>query len=527
MSKVYTECKVYCPCFEEELEPSYGDTKTKLPLMISHNGANHDIGDLFFCPTCQGHKCTACCQANIESKYCSNCMTDYTESNEVVCTKSCFSCPLCDSGLTISAIDSLCDDKDGKIFKFKCLYCEYQYSTATILKPRSLVSIIRSEKNSRDGGYASLFAKFREKFVDQQTLMKLENDQHKKKKNVPQLSSEVMKKLKDLELSNLADSMTDSSDEIEVLKNKINQNGLVTIDENQDMDGVSQIASKDCLGDFVNLVQQSKYNNFYSTISNGSIVSIPNKILNPKAADQVPIPKKLVSKISYTCLKCGQILLMPHKEPSLIKLLTKWNAIDFLPMLRISSLINKEYPKSLQIGKLYDLLINVINPLPVDIDMVITTMSQVSLEFLSDPLLNLQVTLPVSRIKIRGQKQKKDPNSIVKSIPTPFLTKNTKLSRTELIMRLGKLNSARNCSDDSFEVPDITVDKGDNWCLMPFNISVESSDLQNPLASIQIPFYITIKSQVPESIQNLKVPNLHLSYGFWTVINFGNFLIES
>lgn len=527
MSKIYTECKVYCPGSDNEVETRYGDANTNLPMMITHDSANHVIGDLFFCPTCQGQKCTACCQVNIESKYCSNCMTDYTESNEVVCTKSCFSCPLCDSGLAISAIDSRCDDKDGKIFKFKCLYCEYQYSTATILKPKSLVNIIRSEKKSRDGGYASLFAKFHENFVDQQTLMKLENNQHKMKKNVPRLSGEVLQKLKDLELSNLADSMTTSSDEIEVLRNKINQNGLVAIDENQDLDDVSQIASKDSLDSFVKLEQQSKYSNFYSTISNGSLVSIPNKISNPTAADQVPIPKKLVSKKSYTCLKCRQVLFMPHKEPSLIKLLTKWNAIDFLPMLRISSLINKEYPKSLQFGNLYDLLINVINPLPVDIDMVITTMSQVSLEFLSDPLLNLQVTLPVSHVKIKGQKQKKDPNSIVKSIPTPFLTKNTKLSRTELIMRLGKLNSARNSSDDSFEESDITVDKGDNWCLIPFNISFESSGLQNSLVTIKIPFYITTKSQVPESIQNLKLPNLHLSYGFWTVINFGSFLIES
>lgn len=172
----------------------------------------------------------------------------------------------------------------------------------------------------------------------------------------------MLQKLKDLELSNLADSMTTSSDEIEVLRNKINQNGLVAIDENQDLDDVSQIASKDSLDSFVKLEQQSKYSNFYSTISNGSLVSIPNKISNPTAADQVPIPKKLVSKKSYTCLKCRQVLFMPHKEPSLIKLLTKWNAIDFLPMLRISSLINKEYPKSLQFGNLYDLLINVINP---------------------------------------------------------------------------------------------------------------------------------------------------------------------
>lgn len=129
--------------------------------------------------------------------------------------------------------------------------------------------------------------------------MKLENNQHKMKKNVPRLSGEVLQKLKDLELSNLADSMTTSSDEIEVLRNKINQNGLVAIDENQDLDDVSQIASKDSLDSFVKLEQQSKYSNFYSTISNGSLVSIPNKISNPTAADQVPIPKTSIQKVIY------------------------------------------------------------------------------------------------------------------------------------------------------------------------------------------------------------------------------------
>lgn len=526
MSKIYTECKVFCPCFEQEAETRYENSNTKLPVMITHNDANHAIGDLFFCPTCQGHKCKACCQVNVESKYCSNCMTDYTDSNEVVCTKNCFSCPLCDAGLAISAIDSRCDEKDGKIFRFKCLYCEYQYSTATILKPRSLVNIIRSEKKSGDGGYASLFSKFHENFVDQQSLMKLEGKQ-RVKKNVPRLSSEVLQKLKDLELTNLADSVKDSSDEADVLRTKIGLNGLIAIDESQDLDNASQIASKNSLESFVTLEQQSKYGNFYSTINNGSLMTIQSKILNPKASKQVPIPKKLSSKKSYKCLKCRQVLLMPHKEPSLIKLLTKWNATDFLPMLRISGLINKEYPNSLQVGKLYDLLINIINPLPVDIDMVITTMPQVSLEFLSDSLLNLQVALPVSHLKIGGHKQKKDIGSIVKSIPTPFLTKGTKISRTELILRLGKLNSSHNSSDDSLEVSDITVDKGDNWCLIPININVESSDLQQSLIDIKMPFYITTKSQVPQSIQDLNLPSLHLSYGFWTILNFGSFLIEN
>lgn len=509
------------------METRDGDANSKLPILITHDNANHAIGELFFCPTCMGHKCTACCQVKVENKYCSNCMTDYTESNEVTCTKNCFSCPLCDSGLAISAIDSRCDDKEGKIFKFKCLYCEYQYSTATIIRPKSLVNIVRSEKKTKDGGYASLFAKFHENLVDKQSVMKLEKSQRKLKKNGPRLSGEVLQKLKDLELSNLADSMKGSSDQIEVLKSRINQNGPVTIDEHQDLENASQISTMYNLDSFVKLEQQTKYGNFYSTINNGSLISIQNKISNPKAADQVPVPKKLVSKKSYTCLNCRHVLLMPHKEPSLIKILTKWNAIDFLPILRISSLINKEYPKSIKLGKLYDLLINVINPLPVDIDMVITTMPQVSLEFLSDSLLNLQVALPVSHMKIGRHKQKRDPNAIIKSIPTPFITKNTKLSRTELIMRLGKLSSTRSSSDDSLEVSDINVDRGDNWCLIPFNINFESSNLQQSLINIKVPFYITIKSRVPESIQNLNLPNLHLSYGFWTVINFGDFLIES
>jgi len=453
-------------------------------------------------------------------------MTDYTDSNEVVCTKNCFSCPLCDGVLAISAIDSRYGEKDGKIFRFKCLYCEYQYNTATILKPRSLVNIIRSEKKSRDGGYASLFSKFHENLVDQQSLIKLEGNQQKVKKNVPRLSNEVLQKFKDLELTNLADSMKDKSDEVNLIRRKIDLNDPIVLDERQDLSNASQIASKNSLKSFVKLDQQSKYGNFYSTINNGSVMSIQNKFLSPEAAKQVPIPKMLSSKKSYKCLKCQQILLMPHKEPSLVKLLTKWNATDFLPMLRISGLINKEYPKSLQVGKLYDLLINIINPLPVDIDMVITTMPQVSPEFLSDSLLNLQVALPVSHVKIGAHQQKKDTSSIIKSIPTPFLTKGTKISRTELIMRLGKLNS-HNSSNDSLELSDITVDKGDNWCLVPFNINVESSNLQNSLIDIKIPFYITTKSKVPQSIQNLTLTNLHLSYGFWAILDFGSFLIES
>lgn len=527
MSKIYTESKIFCPCSEQQTQTRNGIDTSSLPMTIIHPGTNHDVGDLFFCPTCQGHKCMLCCEVNVESKYCSNCMTDFTNTNETMCIKNCFTCPICDAGLAISAVDSRSEDSDGKVFRFKCFYCEYQYNTATILKPKSLLSIIKSEKKQKDNGYSSLFAKFHENYVNKQNLMRLETNQDRRRKNVPRMSGDVLQKFKDLELSNLADSMKDSLDEILLLASKINQNGSVTIDENQDLEYVSRVSSIQNLNSFTTLERQAMYSHFNSTLNNGSLMEVQNKISNPQAPNQLPIPKKLVTKKSYRCLTCHQVLLMPHKEPCVIKLVTKWNAIDFIPTLRISNLIDKEYPKMLQSGKLYNLLLSIINPLPREIDMVITTMPQVPLELLSNSYVNVHVALSVSNIRVGGIKYKKDLNSIVKSIPTPFLTNNTKLSRTELIMRLGKLNSTYNSSDDSLEISDINVERGDNWCLIPINIHIETLGLQQSLVSIKIPFYITVKSQVPESMQTLNLANLHLRYGYWTIINFGSFLIES
>lgn len=525
MSNIYTESKIICPCLEGQRKSVNYNAGFNLPMNIAHRSTTHDLSNLFFCPKCMEHKCKERCQVNVESKFCSNCMSDLSETKETVCTKNCFSCPLCDAGLAISAIHSRCDDKDGKVFKFKCFHCDYRYSTATILKPRSLASIIRSEKKQKDNGFTQLFVKLYDNYVNKQNLMKIEKNQDRRRKNVPHLTSEMLQKFRDLNLANLTDSVKDSSDEVLVLINKIDKCEPMTFDENQDLENSSKVSRIHKLNDFANLDRQAKNSSFNSTLNNGSLLGLQDKLLNSESPSQVPVPKKLTSKKSYRCLTCQQILLMPNKEPALIKFSNKWNAIDFTPSMKVSSLINMEYPKVLQSENLYNVLLNIINPLKSELDMVISTIPKIPLELVGSSQVN--IALPVSHIVIGGSSHKKDPNSIIKSIPTPFLSKETKLSRAELIIRLGKLNSIQNSTGDSLEMSDINIDQGANWCLIPVSFHVESFQQLQRLVNIKVPFYIVVKSKLPDSLQELRVLNLHLSYGYWTVIDFGSFLVQN
>lgn len=524
MSKIYVETRVFCPCSEEGVA-----TKTKgskLPSTITRSGSTHEVGDVYFCPSCQTLKCITCCHVHIESKYCSNCMADYSDGGDSRCGKNCFSCPRCESGLVVSVSDGKLGEKAGKIFKFKCVYCRYRYSTGTIVKPRPLASIIKGQKTQQDNGYSKRFAELQEHYSDRRKLHEVET----RAKGAPiprgpQFSGEMKQRLKDLELLSLAGSVNKSSNEMDVLRSKIDQCTSRPIDEEQDLENSRRVLSLHRLGDFVSVKRQLRQANFNSTMNNGSLMNLHNRLADGEQ-NQLPMPKKLSSKKSYTCMACRHVLSMPHKEPTLIKLQAKWNAIQYMPTLRISSLINKDYPRSLTIGKLYNLLINIINPLATEMDVVLSTMPCLPLEFISSTGIKVMLTLPVSSITIGGQSSKKDPSSIIKAIPTPFLTNRTKLARTEMIMRLGRLNSVAR-ADDSMELSDNVVERGENWYLIPLNITVESSTLQESKVKLKIPFYITIKSQLPESMQPLNLPRKSLSYGYWAVLDIGEFLIES
>lgn len=129
-------------------------------------------GDVMFCPACQTPRCRECCSYEIECKFCANCLHDYTESSTHHCTRTCFDCPECGSGLSLGVSDAEKNGTPGKVFSFTCLYCEYRFTTSTIVKPKPLHAIVRSETCADP--YYGTFHKLHDVATDRAKLLDLE-----------------------------------------------------------------------------------------------------------------------------------------------------------------------------------------------------------------------------------------------------------------------------------------------------------------------------------------------------------------
>lgn len=130
-----------------------------------------------------------------------------------------------------------------------------------------------------------------------------------------------------------------------------------------------------------------------------------------------PIQTKLRSKSSKRCKACRTSLMKPELDSFSTKFYKLSNAIDFLPSIEI-----KNYPMDLNINNNQFLLVFK-NPLNIPMNIKISSH------------LN-KLNLPVSKFKI----DKKAENSsklenFIKQLPYIELTKNTRISRTELMNR--------------------------------------------------------------------------------------------
>lgn len=131
MLKAHNDSLVYCPFDDTELEV---DSNFLFPS-----------GELYFCHSCKQHRAPYQTYFKIESRFCSSCLTEFAkESKQYTCSRNCFVCPECDSGLKITLKDH---DRGAKSFKFRCTSCPYIFQTSIIRLPKPLYDIIENDKN--------------------------------------------------------------------------------------------------------------------------------------------------------------------------------------------------------------------------------------------------------------------------------------------------------------------------------------------------------------------------------------------
>lgn len=493
MLNIGTQSWVYCPC---STQIDYND-------VIGNPSKYNSINELSFCPSCQDVRCKYCYQREYTMKYCSSCMTDYTTTKEVHCTRNCFVCPQCESMLSVSVSNKIVDSQSGKQFTFQCVTCDYHYDSEIILKPKSVYNIVKEEYQSYNTSFFNDIRTYYKHKMNYDTLShQLTKDIAKGKYNKKlSVSKDIMNRLKHMNIN----SMDDLLIEIDKLKLTIDQTKPQPFNDNGDIEAAKRVLLKESMDITTNLLPHTGTTIFKPKL-NTSLVNSPK---------QFPVPKVLCGRTSIKCTKCHHDLLIPNEEMLSTKFNTKFNANEFLPLITITPKLREQFPSCLEPEKHYIMLLNLVNPMPYSTKVKLSTPSSFNLK----DNCTVHVTLPVTHLRIGGHISKDHP---IKTIPTPYLTQETKISRTELVMRLGKLNENRS-NDTSTDFIESLVEFSHNWYLVPIEIGVTKAS--HSVQDFKIPIYCSIQCSLPESIKSLGLSKPELSFGYWCVVNLGSFTI--
>ncbi|KAG2735709.1 hypothetical protein G9P44_001923 [Scheffersomyces stipitis] len=413
----------------------------------------YPLASLHFCPNCQTPKSPIQYSYNIESKFCSNCLADHSVSSASFCSKNCFDCPSCGTILTITISDH---NGQGKSFNFKCPYCTFIYKTNVIEIPKSLHTIIRLERNDNPDKKHALFRQIQTRLAE------------------PNKSSKEINQ-RQLENLSLGKKETEKIDDFDV-----------------------QESDKD-ISDIANL--ENILSSTFPTISSTTKL--------------FPKTHRLSSKVSKKCLACNTILQMPAlipNSPTVYKFSSKFNAVDYLPTLKIA-----DAPTNiLKIDEQYNIVLNIINPLQTKMTVSLASPAQLPANCVY-PASNSKFTIsiPLTKFTIGNAVSK----NILKGIPTSILTSNTAVSRSEKSKRIGESALAV----DQFDV-DKLVQKGANWYSVPIALTIETGSCSDIEHEIKIPLYIKINSDIPDNLLSVSRRE-KLALGYWNIVTLGKYRI--
>ncbi|ODV79587.1 uncharacterized protein CANTADRAFT_49195 [Suhomyces tanzawaensis NRRL Y-17324] len=466
MSKIYNDSYIYCP-------------KLATHRTLDGFSANsvHHLSQLYFCPSCQAHKSRYDCYHNIECKFCSHCITDYshTSNDTQRCAKNCFVCPSCTSSLTIFITDHQINGKLGKAFQFSCVYCTYTYQSGVITSPKSLHSIISSEK----------------KEAQHQTFYKYQQ-QLSTASDAPVKQSET--RLKNLSLSNISRTPDSPIDTL-------------------GPEDISEVRNR------VEITTHPDHSNQYP---------VARKLTVKKSY-------KCLNCNTFLLLPHTEDGLLPTTN----KLRVKFNAVDYMPSIKLTNTISPTIlttppteTRNLQLECRRTFLINLMNPLEVDMKIHVGSLPYIADNFITGGnklKFKVELSIPIPDIVIKSSGSTKN---LIKTIPTACLTTKNTISKAELISRMGSALFKEKPEDtlDVSESSESLVAQGAGWSLIPLFISVQMNDEtdtwdSSDLLDIKIPLYITVQAELPQAIKVLKLSKQNLSYGYWNVIDIGTYQV--
>lgn len=327
-----------CPCGDSRTDP-----ETRLPRALSSKSL-HGLADLLFCPTCTAIRCSGCSTVHIESKYCPNCMTDYTDHAGITrCAKNCFECPKCDSPLSVTVQNGAADGVPGKQFTFKCVHCSYSYETRLVTKPAALSTIVRDED-------PSIFFRLMEKYTLQHKLHTLQESSRKRTPNA-RLTPALIARMKAMDIRHVDLATLDEMDKLEHRLGEMRP---------READLSSALMEQPSL----------------------------------------PSGKHLAAKRKHTCGECSTTLLLPVADPRLMKYLKKEYALDIVPMVGART---KRPAQQFAAGSDTACLLSIVNPLAGSINVTISIVASVPATWAGVPV---SVSLPITQVTIPGKRER-------------------------------------------------------------------------------------------------------------------------
>lgn len=203
---------------------------------------------------------------------------------------------------------------------------------------------------------------------------------------------------------------------------------------------------------------------------------------------QQPKGAKLAYKHSISCGECRHELVSPVADIKLIKILAKNYAGDILPNLVATYITGKD-------DDLDDIScsLSIINNLSSSINVVVSIYGKVPASLNEE---DINVSLPVSNVSIRGKKEKID---TIDTIPTALLGCKTKAAQAQQVLR-GR--------------PTDPVEYGANWASIPFTISLEEGKAVPEF--LKIPFHVEVETKLPEAWKQFSARR-GLRFKYWAI----------
>lgn len=520
---MYNDTEVMCEgCF------SLGGKKDAKFQALADFAVLHRLPDLYFCKDCRATRCINCSKMDIITKYCATCLTDYTSTSDTRCRKNCVECPICKAALSVIQESQEKNEHGTRNIKLVCKGCEYQYRIEIKGKIRSLAAALRSERVKKNAALGEQVRKvratFESRYKSEQLLLQQKGDMQGPQ--LPALSLEMQRRLQAMGLRTPQSTNEGADDKPQDVRPQLEENsGTLQEDE---ATGAEKISRYKSMRDFLTLDQQMSDGSYNTCRGGDSFTEVLSRLLSHEhgggsedhEAKQMPLPKKLSSKKSYRCLYCERILSESSREKILARMKELSSAVDILPTTKVSSIINQPYPTKLHKNLSHTFLVHIINSLNTEVEVSISTTSEIAAPFTSSSRSRLSVSIPSFPMRIDGKGDLKDPEAVVKSIPTAFLTSGTKWSRTELSSRLEKLNRNENTAIREPNY-DMGLEYGHGWLLFPLKVTTTAWEDGEHQCSIRVPLSISVKP-----IPSDKEAGILEGFRHWALLNLGDFLIS-